>query len=73
MIGFGLKIYNYKESQAVYIWEKLWKCLLIGGIGIYFFIKGLNEYDDYLRFNHGMWHLCAGISSLYGFQSLKYK
>lgn len=29
---------------------------------IFFFIMGTDEMSDYLRFNHGMWHFCIGLS-----------
>jgi predicted membrane channel-forming protein YqfA (hemolysin III family) len=39
--------------------------MAIGGvfavIGFYFFVTGLDENNDYLRINHGMWHLTAGV------------
>lgn len=45
------------------------KELRMGGIallvGLYFFIVGLNEKTDYLRINHGIWHLQAAIFSYY--------
>jgi hypothetical protein len=35
---------------------------------IYFFIKGLDDENDYLRINHGMWHLFIGIAFFYLYQ-----
>jgi len=50
------------------------KKMLVRGWGFMFlaviaFIKGLDEYGDYLRFYHGMWHFIAGIASFYMWQS----
>jgi predicted membrane channel-forming protein YqfA (hemolysin III family) len=42
-------------------------------VGAYFFVKGLDEYDDYLRFNHGIWHMMAAISNYYGLKSTTYE
>lgn len=28
----------------------------------YFFYKGLDDLNDYLRLNHGLWHFFAGIA-----------
>jgi predicted membrane channel-forming protein YqfA (hemolysin III family) len=35
---------------------------IILAFAIFFFILGTDEMSDYLRFNHGMWHLCIGFS-----------
>ena len=32
------------------------------------FIKGLDEFNDYLRFYHGLWHVGNGLSSMYTWQ-----
>ena len=32
-------------------------------IGIIFFSRALDEFKDYLRINHGIWHLLIGLSS----------
>ena len=39
-------------------------------IAIFFFIRGLDENQDYLRINHGMWHCLAGTSSFFIWQSI---
>ena len=36
----------------------------------YFFVRGLDNNTDYLRGNHGMWHVCAGVSIFYLWQSI---
>ena len=40
-------------------------------IGLLFFTKGLDEHTDYLRLNHGLWHLFLGWSSWYNYHSIK--
>ena len=32
------------------------------------FLKGTDEFNDYLRFFHGMWHLFVGIGGFYAWQ-----
>ena len=70
IIGFLLRIYHIKDQIIIYNWNYLCKGLVLTLIGIHFFLKGLDEFDDYLRFNHGMWHLLGGMASFYGFQSV---
>jgi len=36
--------------------------LILFFIGIFAFYKGLDEYNDYLRIWHGIWHLAIGTS-----------
>jgi predicted membrane channel-forming protein YqfA (hemolysin III family) len=31
-----------------------------------FFVNGLKEKNDYLRLNHGFWHMFAGVAHYYG-------
>ncbi|KAM3139859.1 hypothetical protein pb186bvf_008101 [Paramecium bursaria] len=49
--------------------RKLIKGSLILSVAILFFIKSQNEFDDYLRFHHGMWHVTIGFMSFYLWQS----
>lgn len=35
---------------------------IAGVIAGYFFYKGLDDANDYLRLNHGLWHFFAGIA-----------
>jgi predicted membrane channel-forming protein YqfA (hemolysin III family) len=44
--------------------------LLIAG---QFFINGLNRKNDYLRINHGLWHLFAGVAHYYGMNCTTWK
>ena len=37
---------------------------------VYFFIRGLDDKNDFLRLNHGLWHCCCGLSSFYLWQSI---
>lgn len=43
--------------------------ILVMFIAFFFFYKGLDEFKDYLRMSHGMWHMCVAISSFYIWQS----
>ena len=70
-VGVMLRVMDMNKTKVQYNWEMLGKSSFLTLIGVYFFMKGLNEFDDYLRFNHGMWHMLAGIASWYGFQSTK--
>lgn len=57
----------YSNKYIVeYDMKKLGISLGVLVLGSYFYIKGLNEYEDYLRFNHGIWHLLASIANYYG-------
>ena len=38
-------------------------------LGFCSFCKGLDEFKDYLRFYHGLWHFFVGISTFYLWQS----
>ncbi|KAJ9455545.1 hypothetical protein DIPPA_04730 [Diplonema papillatum] len=31
-------------------------------VSMYFFVKGLDDTNDYLRINHGLWHLFSGLA-----------
>jgi hypothetical protein len=48
------------------------KNLIIGGVifsvGIFFFVLGLDNKNDYLRIKHGLWHLFGGISLIFLFR-----
>ena len=71
VIGFLLRIYNINKHRVIYNWSYLGKSLALTTVGVHFFAKGLDEFDDYLRFNHSVWHLFIGVSSWYGFQSTR--
>ena len=38
--------------------------------GVFFFIRGLDDDNDYLRINHGLWHCSASIATFYLWQSI---
>eukprot|EP01128_Nolandella_sp_AFSM9_P012856 TRINITY_DN9696_c0_g1_i1.p1 TRINITY_DN9696_c0_g1~~TRINITY_DN9696_c0_g1_i1.p1 ORF type:complete len:209 (+),score=25.68 TRINITY_DN9696_c0_g1_i1:42-668(+) len=42
---------------------------LFGVIALYFFAVGLDDKNDWLRLNHGMWHTFAGLSLFFALQS----
>ena len=39
--------------------------LIVLGVGLIFFYLGLDEFNDYLRIWHGIWHLHVSYSALY--------
>lgn len=45
------------------------KALAIMGGAFFFFIKGLDDQNDYLRMYHGMWHACVGGFTYYLFRA----
>jgi hypothetical protein len=66
ILALVLRLWYWSSVKVKYDWRRLGMSLSILGIGSYFFYKGLNEHDDYLRFNHGIWHLMAAVSNYYG-------
>jgi predicted membrane channel-forming protein YqfA (hemolysin III family) len=36
-------------------------------IAMVFFVRGLDEDNDYLRLNHGLWHMSASLSAYFFF------
>lgn len=64
---------HWKLGVPEFRYDKLLKgsgLLFIGGI---FFVKGLDEHTDYLRFHHGVWHFFLGIASYYNLDSVRMK
>lgn len=41
------------------------------GIAMVFFVLGLDDHNDYMRWKHGIWHFLAGISSIWMWQSVR--
>ena len=66
-----LSIYSINNHRVIYNWNYFGISLALTTVGVHFFAKGLDEFDDYLRFNHSFWHLVIGLSSWYGFQSTR--
>lgn len=64
----------YKNKVIVtYSFKRLIASLTCLAIGGWFFIHGLVEKNDYLRFNHGMWHVMAGFTFFYGMTCTNWK
>lgn len=61
-----LKIVYWNKVTVTYDWGKLATSLGVLVFGAYFYIQGLDEYSDYLRLNHGIWHMLASIANYYG-------
>ncbi len=45
--------------------KKLLGGLLFVLLGLIFFVRGLDDDNDYLKMNHGLWHSLAGIGCLF--------
>lgn len=39
-------------------------------IGVIFFFRGLDDENDWIRLNHGMWHLFAGFGAFFWDQAI---
>lgn len=72
VIAVILRIWYWNKVKVTYNWWNLSTSLIVLLVGAYFFVKGLDQYDDYLRFNHGIWHMMAAISNFYGLNSTTY-
>jgi predicted membrane channel-forming protein YqfA (hemolysin III family) len=73
IIAIIVRIWHWNTIKVIYNYWNLFTSLIILLVGAYFFVKGLDEYDDYLRFNHGIWHMMAAISNYYGLKSTTYE
>jgi hypothetical protein len=62
------KIVRDTNSNNIVNKKAVQRAILCVIIGVYCFYKGLDEFNDYLRFYHGMWHLAAGAFSFYFLQ-----
>lgn len=62
LLGLGLPRYDYGMMK---------RGMGFLAVGIFFFVKGLDEETDYLRIHHGLWHAFLGIASYYNFHSLR--
>lgn len=56
--------YRYKPRYNV---KRLSYGLVFMIIGVVFFIRGLDDINDYLKINHGLWHSFAAIGSMFLF------
>ncbi|CAD8133704.1 unnamed protein product [Paramecium octaurelia] len=48
---------------------KLQKGFIVSLFAALFFTLSQDEFKDYLRFYHGMWHVCVGVFSFYMWQT----
>mmetsp|Transcript_54666 Transcript_54666/g.62676 ORF Transcript_54666/g.62676 Transcript_54666/m.62676 type:complete len:250 (-) Transcript_54666:112-861(-) len=60
----------YNRQFPTYNKKMLRRGLLMMGIAIFCFIQGLNEFTDFLRIWHGLWHSFVAFSAFYLWQSL---
>jgi predicted membrane channel-forming protein YqfA (hemolysin III family) len=42
-------------------------------VGLFFFVDGLDDDNDYLRLSHGIWHLSASVFGYYCIEAVKIK
>lgn len=66
LLSIPLRIYYYNRVQITYNINRLIASIIILVIAGQFFINGLDEKNDYLRFNHGLWHMFAGLAHYWG-------
>lgn len=59
---------RHKKRRPAYNKEMLGKGIFWILVAAVNFALGLDEFKDYLRFYHGLWHLCVGMSSFYFWQ-----
>lgn len=71
-IGVISNIY-YKKGFPKFKYDQLFKGKLLLFVGAYFFVKGLDQHTDYLRLNHGIWHIFLGVASWYNLNAVKRK
>ena len=57
-----------KYGKPVYNTSTIRKACLFMLIALYFFYKGLDDLNDYLRIWHALWHFFIGITSFYFLQ-----
>eukprot|EP01084_Bolivina_argentea_P018752 34891_1 len=58
-------MYGMKPNYHLTNFKIGWSVMLVA---IYFFVKGLDEKNDYLRLHHSAWHLCVTIASYWLWQ-----
>ena len=73
LIGVLCRFATWDKVEVTYNRGYLGRTAVLLAIGGYFFLKGLDENDDYLRFNHGMWHLFSGAGIYFGLQACSVK
>eukprot|EP01112_Ceratiomyxa_fruticulosa_P009646 TRINITY_DN2525_c0_g1_i1.p1 TRINITY_DN2525_c0_g1~~TRINITY_DN2525_c0_g1_i1.p1 ORF type:complete len:232 (+),score=23.99 TRINITY_DN2525_c0_g1_i1:219-914(+) len=47
--------------------------LLLLVVAVFFFVRGLDDDNDYLRINHGLWHFFIGLSFYFLFHGVRMK
>lgn len=50
----------YRPQYSFFYFSMGW---IITVIGVYFFVIGLDDKNDYLRINHGLWHTFASLAA----------
>lgn len=60
-LGLTLRFYYRNTRKVVYNKRNMLIALIFVVFGVFFFLLGLDDANDYLRAYHGMWHICAAI------------
>jgi hypothetical protein len=54
-----------------YVKRNMVLALVFLTVGVIFYLDGLDDENDYLRFSHGMWHLCCSVFGWYVFEAVE--
>jgi len=65
-----LTAFCFRPRKTIYIKKMLAKGVVCFAFAVFGFVKGLDEFEDYLRLHHGMWHFLCGIASFYVWQCI---
>ena len=61
VLGLILRFYHRNTRKVTYNMRNMLIALSFIGFGVFFFLLGLDDANDYLRGYHSMWHICAAI------------
>jgi predicted membrane channel-forming protein YqfA (hemolysin III family) len=67
----GLRWSNNKHFEVKYVKRNMILALVFLTVGVIFYLDGLDDKNDYLRFSHGMWHLCCSVFGWYVFEAVE--
>lgn len=70
IIGIIIRILHYNHYKVNYNWNQLYLSLLTLGLGTFFLVRGLDDKNDYLRINHGMWHITICVFGYFAFNAV---
>ncbi len=73
VLSIALRAYYWRKVEVKYNFKRLIASIIILVVAGQFFINGLDEKKDYLRFNHGLWHMFAGVAHYFGMNCTSWK